>query len=687
MTIRKELYIIIILIFSYVNLQAQIDIQNQISSIEESEISEQEKQNLIEDLYYLSLNKVNINTADENTLRLIGLDDFQINSLKRYIKETHPLLSIYEIPLINGFSEQTLNQIISFIYVAPINYQPSLRIDSLISKTTHDIRLQYKRILEKAWGYKREDQGGYQGGNFSNTLRYNQNYYDRLSFSILADKDAGEPFFNSKQKYGYDYLSAQFTLKNISIIEQITIGDYRLAFGEGLAMNQNLNFGHFTSDAKSKKNYVGIKPNRSITEYNSLRGMATKLKIKDISIYVFGSYNKIDYSGSILTTGLHRTNSELLRKDSNTETLYGGHIAWKKRAIELGITLFHYQYKYPITHQNQAYMQHYFEGIQNNVYSLNTSFPIFRKARIFGEIAMSRNKGYAILSGMEINLGYKTNLTLNYRNYQGKYQNSFSSAIGAQSRNANERGLYSAFSLRLNKYFNFFIGLDYFNFPNQSYRANTSITGYKMRTEINYTPNQKNLLTLLYKNNNRPYNEEHLGAEEYPEDNKIKQIQIRYTFYPNNNITLKTRIGYSQTKTYVSDTNQGVFISQDLIFKPQKFPLILNLRLAYFNTSDYDNAFYVYEYSLPLTYSSSQLYDRGIRSYIILRYNFTRDIVLTARYSITYYTDKTYIGTSNDKIEGKKKQEIGIQFYWIINKNRHSKSSQTDSQPFTELNL
>jgi len=322
-------------------------------------------------------------------------------------------------------------------------------------------------------------------------------------------------------------------------------------------------------------------------------------------------------------------------------------------------------------------MQHYFEGRENNVYSLNTSFPIFRKARIFGEIAMSRNKGYAILSGIEINLGYKTNLTLNYRNYQGQYQNSFSSAIGAQSRNANERGLYSAFSLRLNKYFNFFIGLDYFNFPNQSYRANTSITGYKMRTEINYIPNQKNLLTLLYKNNNRPYNEEHLGGEEYPEDNKIKQIQIRYTFNPNNNIILKTRIGYSQTKTYASNTNQGAFISQDLILKPQKSQLSLNLRLAYFNTSDYDNAFYVYEYSLPLTYSSSQLYDRGIRSYIILRYNFTKDMYLTARYSITYYTNKTYIGTSNDKIEGKKKQEVGIQFYWLINRNRHSKSSPT----------
>lgn len=681
MTIRKEIYSIIILVFSCYQLSAQVDqeLNKRISSIEESEISEQEKQTLIEDLYYLSINPVNINTADENTLRLIGLDEFQIISLKRYIKETHPLLSIYEISLINGFSEDVLKQIIHYIYVAPINWKPSLRLDSLSSKSIHDIRLQYKKVLENSWGYIREDDGGYQGGNFSTSLRYNLNYYDRLSFSIIADNDAGEPFLNNKQKLGYDYLSCQFTIKNISIIEQLTIGDYRLGFGEGLAINQNLNFGYFTSDAKSKKNYDGIKPNRSISEYNSMRGIATKIKLKDFSIYLFGSYNKIDYSGSILETGLHRTQSELSKKDSNSELFYGTHISWKRKGVEFGTTLFHYQYKYPITHQSQAYMENYFQGKDNNIYSINASFPLLRQSRLFGEMALSKNKGYAYLAGLEINLGYKTNLTINYRNYNKKFQNYYASAIGAQSNTSNERGIYSAFSILINNSLNFFIAADYFNFPNQSYRANKSVSGYKIRSELNYSLNKYNLFTLLFKQNNRPYNETHTNEEEYPEDNILKQIQLRYTLTPSESLMLKTRIGYSQTQTYTSNKNKGAFISQDLIFKPEKSSLSLNLRLAYFNTNDYDNAFYVYEYSLPLTYSSSQLYDKGIRSYLILRYDFTRDISLTARYAITYYTNKTFIGSSNDKIEGKKKQEIGIQFYWLINKHKSKKHQITEN--------
>ena len=665
---RKVIYSIIIFVFSYVNSLAQIDINNQISSIEESEISEQEKQTLIEDLYYLSINPVNINTADQNTLQLMGLDPFQILSLQRYIKETHQILTIYEILYINGFSQETLNQILPYIYVGPVIYKPSLHIDSILSKSTYDIRLQYKKVLEKAWGYLRDDDGGYQGKNFSTSFRYNQNYYNRLSFSIIADKDAGEPFFNSKKKQTYDYLSAQFTIKDLSIIEQITIGDYRLGFGEGLAINQSLNFGHFTQDAKSKKNYSGIKPNRSITEYNSMRGMATKINLKDLSVYLFGSYNRIDYSGSILTTGLHRTNSELLRKDSNIEALYGTHIQWLRKGRELGFTFFNYHYKYPITHQNQDYMQHYFEGKINSIYSFNASLPIHRKVRGFGEIAMSRNKGWALLTGVDINLGYKTSLCFNYRHYQNQYQNNFASAIGTQSRNANERGLYTAFSIKLNKYFNFFIGLDYFKFPDQSYRANTSVSGYKIRSELNFNPCLSNQLTLLYKNNNRQYNETHPNDEIYPEDNILNQIQLRYTYSKSKNLILKTRVGYSKTRNYESNENQGMFISQDLILSPKTFPLSLNMRIAYFNTNDYDNAFYIYEYSLPLTYSSSQLYDIGLRSYLILRYDFNNYLYLTARYSITYYKDKTEIHSSNEEIDGNHKQEIAFQFYWLINK-------------------
>lgn len=653
------------------NLLGQIDtsIENYIYSIEEIEIPDEEKQVLIEELIYLRLNPVNLNNAEDYSLRLIGLSEFQILSLKRYIIENHPILSIFEIPFINGFTQEDLNRILPFICIKPINWKPPLRIDSIFNKGYHDIRINYKKTLEKSWGYIREDRKGYLGGNFSSNIRYNFNYYDRLSFSLIGDDDAGERFFSNKQTY--DFLSTQLTIKDIHFIKQLTIGDYKLSFGQGLSINQSLNFGYFSNDARVIKNFKGIKPNRSITEYNYMRGLATEIKLWDFNLYIFLSNRDIDYSGSILTTGLHRTESEISKKDSNNEKLIGGHLSWQKRGYEYGITGFYYKYKYPIKHLNSPYMKYYFEGIENSILSFNTCIPIFRRGNLLGEFSISENKGMAGIIALDINLEYKTNLSIVYRNYGAKYQNSFSSSIGAQSRNANERGLYIGYSYFFNNNFNFFIGGDYFSFPNISYMASSSVDGYKLRSEINYKYNYYNQFTILAKLNNRPYDEVHINGEKYPEENVLYQIQLRYNNTSLDWISFKTRLGYSKTKTYTSDTNQGMFLSQDIILKPKNYPFELNLRISVFNTDDYDNRFSIYEYSLPLSFYTSQLYDKGFRTYIIINYKIKRKIQLSAKYSLVYYFGKNEIHSGNDKILSNHKQEISIQIYWLLNKYKN----------------
>ena len=153
-----------------------------------------------------------------------------------------------------------------------MRYQPSLRLDSVFTKGRHEIRTQYKQVLEKSKGYLREDNKGYQGKPFSSQLRYNFSYFDRLEFSFVADKDAGEPSL-------IDYYSAQLTLRNISFVQQLTLGDYRLNFGEGLAIGQGFSLSYLNNDAILKNRNFGIKPHRSSTEYGYNRGIAANLKL------------------------------------------------------------------------------------------------------------------------------------------------------------------------------------------------------------------------------------------------------------------------------------------------------------------------------------------------------------------------------------------------------------------------
>jgi len=665
--IHIEILLLLLLICSS-TLLAQNNLQQdyRIFSIEESELSEADKQSLIEDLFYLRQHPANINSADDNTLHTIGLNTFQILCLQQYIKETHPLLSIYELPLINGFTEQDVQKILPYICIKPVNYQPPLHFDSICKYSISDLRLQYKTSFEKPFGFSRTDGKGFIGNNFSGSIRYNFKYYDRLTFSFLADNDEGEPFFTKQQRTGFDFFSANLTLKHLSVIEQITIGDYRLGFAEGLAMNQSLSFGYFSTDAKAKHNYQGIKPNTSIYESNYMRGASTKIKIQDFEFYLFGSCKPIDYSGSILETGLHRTLGELSTKDSNTQSVWGANITWQKRGFQVGATVFHYHYNLSINHKNYSYMRNYFTGKDNNIYSINFCIPIFKRINSFTEIAASQNGGKAMLTGIEYTIAYQTNLTINYRYYSPTYQNDFASAIGTQSRNANEKGLYIAFSQMINPNFNYFAGLDYFVIPNESYCASKQVKGVKIRLETNYMANEKHLFSIFAKLNNRPYNATHSDKSSYPEDNILTQLQLRYTFNPSENMMFKTSVGFSTTKTFYADTARGVFLCQDIILKFKLLKLDLNLRYALFNTDNYDNEFSIYEYGLPFTYSSSYLYDKGQRLYLILRYNFKKNAYLVAKYAITYYFEKNTIHTSNDLIKGKKEQSIALQFYYLF---------------------
>ncbi|MBR1627573.1 MAG: hypothetical protein IJ681_10590 [Bacteroidales bacterium] len=105
-------------------------------------------------------------------------------------------------------------------------------------------------------------------------MRYKLKYYDRLEFSLVADKDFGEPLFIKGKTYGYDHYNIALTLNGTGkYLKQITIGDYRLNIGEGLAMKQNFSFGYFspTFGAKqSAKEIVPMRSSRNITTTKEL---------------------------------------------------------------------------------------------------------------------------------------------------------------------------------------------------------------------------------------------------------------------------------------------------------------------------------------------------------------------------------------------------------------------------------
>lgn len=668
--IWRKIIMISFLILLFSTSYAQVydtNFANIINNIEDLDLEDRVKEEIIEELLYNNnQNKlINLNNASQEDMITLGLNNFQIFSLINYIKNSGQLFSLNELRFVNGFDKKTIERITPYVFVDKVVFKHSLSLDSINKYAINQLRFQYNQELNLPYGYTRKDGKGYKGDAFSSNFRYYFKYFDRMEFSIVADKDYGEPLYYKKKTYGYDNYNISFTLRDITKhIKQITIGDYRLNIGEGLAINQYFDIGYFSNIYGVKKKNARILPFRSTSEYDYNTGIATQMKFSDFDVFVFSSYNKIDYSnGAVITTGYHRTNKELTNKDDNTQTMLGASIQYNKKGLSLGLTYIDYFFKDSIYHGNSPYQKYYFSGNNNDVLSFNSSYSI-KNTIFFSEIAKSMNNALAYIIGSQWNIAYKTNLSIAFRDYSKKFQNIYANAIGQHSNNQNEKGIYLGFSRYYNKSLSYFLGLDYYHFPFISYRANKDVNGEKIKMQLFLSPNNYNKINIYYNLSNHQYNETIANNMISPQNNIITQLQFHYIYAPNKIMSFVYRAGYSHSFTYDSKKNYGFYNYVEMILRLKSLPINLNLRYTYFKTSDYDNRFYVYEYSLPLNYSSSLLYKNGNKLYAMIGYKFKQGFQIYLRYSLTRYNNTTQISSNNNLIKGNIVQYLGGQIYY-----------------------
>ena len=219
------------------------------------------------------------------------------------------------------------------------------------------------------------------------------------------------------------------------------------------------------------------------------------------------------------------------------------------------------------------------------------------------------------------------------------------------------------FAHRINDHLSYYAGTDFFHFPFNTYRSSSPANGFKIRSEIRYTPNDNNMLRLTYKLNNRQEDEKISDTQKILTDNTVQQLQFSYIYSINEYLQLQSRLGYSFSSTYQSNQNNGYFAYIETIYKGKRIPLQVNLRYAYFNTTDYDNHFSIYEYNLPLNYSSAILNGNGHRLYLYIKTKPWKNMELSARYAVYIYEDRDEISSGNDLIASSHKQDIGIQLF------------------------
>ena len=434
--------------------------------VEDTEESNVDYTNLFDQLSHYYDHPLNINRADLNDLEGLGmLNSIQVNNLLVHIEKNGKLMALEELQTVEGFDLDAIKLLIPFIKISSDVDDAQLSFKELLKNEKNIFFLRYQTTLEQKEGYlpiadsalAASPNSRYRGSEPKIYSRYRYKYGRHLSLGFTAEKDAGEEFFKGSQKNGFDFYSAHLFIRNRGRIKQLAIGDYQAQFGQGLTYWSGRAFGKSADIMLIKRSAQGLTPYNSVDENRFLRGGGATFELGKFNITAFYSSNKIDatindmdsLSGnneqlvvtSLQQSGLHRTFNELESKDVVTQQKIGGHLAYKTRRLNIGLTGVTSKLDGDFSPNLRAYSQ--FSNASNKQTNLGVDYNwIYKNVNIFGEFSKSLNAGNAFVSGALIALDPKLSVAVLYRNYQRNFQPISSVGIGEGSTNQNEEGLY-----------------------------------------------------------------------------------------------------------------------------------------------------------------------------------------------------------------------------------------------------
>lgn len=627
---------------------------------------------------------INLNNASEKDLQdLRLLTDQQILNLFTHIEKNGKLMSLYELQTIDGWDATTILNVLPFVKVSADLNAPNITFKDMIKNGSNELFIRYTRILEEQEGFAPIEDSvlaespnkRYLGSEDKIYMRYRFKFRQNVSWGMTAEKDAGEEFFKGTQKNGFDFYSAHLYLQDFGPIKALALGDFQVQFGQGLTAWSGLAFGKSSSVMNVKRQARGLRPYTSVDENLFMRGAGVTVGVKDFELTTFFSKKRIDANisegdtleqevvvTSFQTSGIHGTPGELFDKDAIGEQHMGGHLAFKKRRLEIGVTAMASDYDGDLQRTLREYNQFDFNDNKNLSTGLDYNF-IVNNFNFYGEASRSLNGGMAFLNGALITLDRNLSMSIMHRHYGRDYQQLVSNAFAENSRTVNERGLYVGMQATHNRRWTFYGYFDLFTFPwMRSDLETPEQSGYDHLAQLNWKPSKKLEIYGRIRSRLRPTDTDD-DIDDI--DFRVSRKQINYRLNVSTKISedlrLKNRVEMVRYEEGNNDLETGFLVYQDILYQKKGSPLSIKLRYALFDVQSYDARVYAYENDVLYFFSIPAYANRGSRFYTVLRYKVARGVDLWLRYSQWLYNDRETISSGLTGINSNTKSEIRAQ--------------------------
>ena len=605
----------------------------QMEDLENAEAANEEVLEQMDDVYKNSRPNLN-NLSYEVAVTRLNLSDYQYYQLQLYIETYGQLYSIYELPAIDGFTDEDMRRLSDQVVISPPP-KPRPTFLELMRSCKSVLWLRYGQVVERQAGYDTSQTNHYDGSPAHLQFRYDFSIRQNFGFRIAGEKDAGEQFFRGDQKYGFDHYSGSVYAKNIRWLKCAVIGDYRLNFGQGLVLGSSMMSGKGAGVSAIRRFSEGIRPVATTNEGEFFRGGA----------FTLGNarWSGSGFAGAVTETQL---------------TAFGGAVSYRRSRFSIGVQAVCFgEYA-----DSASVAEKWRSLVQPKRMNASVSYQALAgKALLFGEVAVNEKGKPAVLQATLLPVTPIFQLAALTRYYATGYQSPMGSGFRSVSDDGGEFGLYLTGHLILSRKVEADLFCDYYRLLWLSYRTDAPVPGMDAGMTLTGRLSRKSTLFIRYQWRSRPKNEsEDVYLHRLREQCRHK-LRLQWSCEPFSFLKTKTEVSMVFNKGPDEERwNKGILMYQDLAFNFRKPQLNLHLRVAYFDTDSYDERLYAYENDVYYAFTVGSYYYHGIRGYLMLRYKI-QNFSIWLRVSRTHYLDRQTISSGLTQIDKPHKTEIKLQ--------------------------
>lgn len=662
--------------------QQQDNWRKYLEQLAEEEKSQTVIESMYEDLLLLENNPLNLNSVTREQLESLPMLSIEeSDAICAFLEKNRPVYTVYELRNVPRLHFKTIEMILPFFFVGEMDQQESkLPISDIMKNGRHELQFRLDKTLTPRAGYKeysdsileRYPNRKYSGEDYYNSLRYSLRYRNKMQIGFTAEKDAGEPFFKTNYRKGFDHYGAHLIVHYVGILKTLALGDYRVSFGQGLVLNNDFMVNKSWSTASTIRRTLTPKRHFSTAESGFFRGGAVVLSLGQFALTAIYSNKRIDanlsnseHITSFKTDGLHRTPLEISKRRNIREEVIGSNINFRKHRFQMGISTLYYAYDKLYNPTLREYNRYYMRDSSNINASIDYSFQLPGLV-IAGETAIAKNGAVATLNTLQYRHSTNLSFSISHRHYPISYNAMYGQAFAEGSNVQNEQGLYIATDYRPFANFAMTAYADFVKFPWLKYGIDSPSNALDFYFLGTYTLSPQSTLEARYKYKQKEKNmawPDNKSRSVLPYD--TQKLRIRYSRELPNGWNFRTTADIVQYREKHFPYEYGWMLSQGVSYRG-KGTFSSDAYLAWFDADSYDSRLYSYERNLLNTFHMPSFYGRGCRAAASVKCSITDNISLSVKIGHTHYTNRETIGTGTEMIEGHSRTDLFTYLRWVF---------------------